>query len=377
MSGIPGIKQGMYFFPLQSAFQQGIELGRGNPYEGWIALGVIAGIVLIAVVYRLVTGGSGGSGKGKKSGGGSDPRKYNVFSLMRVSSSYGLSREQTKILEFVFKTDGVSDIDRSMKSAALLDRHFKRAFRKIENSQSGEEEIQQRLLKLFALRNALDAAPAAKVNSAEHLKTNTPVIIASGNENYSVKMIHAKEKAVITEIPRNPLGSHIRFTKGARVTVSFPNNGFSYNGKIVGTGTTVQGPGLQIAHSGRANALVKRKYRRKQTDIDCVFYLVNVQETGQGKKKESKLVVDARKFSGSLQDLSIGGCAMKTKLPIQAGTRMKIAFDYDHNILINVLGQVLRTNRSSSAATIMHIKFLKVPRRAFNSINTLVFGFNE
>ncbi|MCL2070019.1 MAG: PilZ domain-containing protein [Treponema sp.] len=329
------------------------------------------------IVYRLVSGTSGGKGKGKKAGGSSAPRKYNVFSLMRVSSSYGLDREQSKMLEYVFRTDGVSDIDRSIKNPVLLDRHFKRAFRAIEKSGYNEEEVQQRLVKLFALRNALDAAPDVGGSAADQLKPNTPVIIASGNNNYSVKLILAKDRSVVTEIPKNTLGSHIRFQKGARVTVSFPNNGFSIEGQVIGTGTTVQGPGLQISHSGRAKALVKRKHRRKQTDIDCVFYLVNVQETGQGRKKESKLVVDSRKFTGSLQDMSVGGCAMTTKVSIQAGTRLKIAIDYDHNLIINVLGQVLRVNRSGSAGTIMHIKFLKVPRRAFNSISTLVFGFNE
>jgi c-di-GMP-binding flagellar brake protein YcgR len=96
-----------------------------------------------------------------------------------------------------------------------------------------------------------------------------------------------------------------------------------------------------------------------------------------GRKRETKLVVDTRKYTGTVLDISIGGCSLKASAPIQVGSRLKISIDYDDNTLINVLGQVLRTNRSGAAGTIIHIKFLKVPRRAFNSISALVFGYDD
>jgi hypothetical protein len=63
-------------------------------------------------------------------------------------------------------------------------------------------------------------------------------------------------------------------------------------------------------------------------------------------------------------------------VPIQVGSRLKINIDLVDSNLISVLGQAIRCNRSGNA-TIIHIKFLKVPRRAFNTISTLVFGYNE
>jgi hypothetical protein len=41
---------------------------------------------------------------------------------------------------------------------------------------------------------------------------------------------------------------------------------------------------------------------------------------------------------------------------------------------IAALGQVLRTNRSG-ISTIMHIKFLRIPRRSLNIINALVYEY--
>ena len=122
--------------------------------------------------------------------------------------------------------------------------------------------------------------------------------------------------------------------------------------------------------------LVKRKFRRRQTEIHSEFNFVNLEETGTGKKKTNKLVVDTRRFTGTVQDISIGGCSLKTSAPIQVGSRLKISIEYDDNYLITVLGLVIRSNRSV-AGTVMHVKFLKVPRKAFNSISTLVFGYND
>jgi hypothetical protein len=68
---------------------------------------------------------------------------------------------------------------------------------------------------------------------------------------------------------------------------------------------------------------------------------------------------------------------MKTISSIQVGSRLKIDIDYSNELLISCLGQVLRTNRKGLAGTILHIKFLKVPRKALNAINALVFGYTD
>jgi hypothetical protein len=89
------------------------------------------------------------------------------------------------------------------------------------------------------------------------------------------------------------------------------------------------------------------------------------------------MVVDSRRMTGSVTDISIGGCAIKTQISVPAGSRLKIEFDYTRGASpVAVLGQVLRINRSGIANTVIHIKFLKVPRKAMNVINTLVFEYS-
>jgi len=364
-----------HLFLLQTYFKS------DNPTEARILLiAVIVIVVVSTVMYFLRHGFSRpASGSGKNKGSGVTPRKFNAFTLGRVASSYGLDKDQKKLLEYIFRNDGVTDPERVMRTPALLDRHFRRTFRIIEKNSSTDDEAQENLTKLFSLRNLIESAGGTDDTSTVRLSENTPAILICQKDSFPVKVLSVKGQTVVVDFPRNALGTPIRMTKGTKVSLSFftkSSNGFSYDGTVVGAVNTDRGQGLQITHSGRMKPLVKRRFRRRSGDIQCEFNFVRIEEIGTGKKKTAKLVVDNRKYIGTIKDISIGGCALKSAAPIQIGSRLKINIDYDDNYAINVLGQVIRTNRST-AGTIIHIKFIKVPRRAFNSISTFVFGYND
>ncbi|MCL2473230.1 MAG: PilZ domain-containing protein, partial [Treponema sp.] len=313
-------------------------------------------------------------------GGGGAPRKFNAFTLYRISSEYGLDKDQSKLLENIFKNNAVTDPERVIKNSSLLDRQFKRTYKSIEKNSETEEDAQQHLVKLFSLRNVIEAGSDSNNPASTQLAENTPAILVSGNDNYPVRLYSSKGLNIVTEIPRNAVGTPVRMSKGANVTLSFftkSSKGFALEGQVTGVVETSHGQGLQITHNGKMKPLVKRMYRRRQITIRCSFYHVFLEDSGMGRKKSQKLVVDNKRLTGHVLDVSIGGCSIKTTAPIQVGSRLKIAIDYDENYVINVLGQVIRTNRSGPAGAIIHIKFLKVPRRAFNSISALVFGYDE
>jgi hypothetical protein len=376
-----GLLFGMHLFLLQADEQW---FKDDNPMEGMIVLFGIGAVILVAVlsrVFRRATTSTAIAGKGGGSKANfSTSRKFSIFTLHRIASTYGLDREQTKLLEYVFRNDAVSDPERVIKNHTLLDRHFKRTYKTIERNSETDEEAQQKLAKLFSLRNAIEAAPETEDDPSSHLAANTPAVLTVNKESYSVKVISSRTQNVTIELPRNVLGTPVRLSKGTRVSLSFftkSSKGFSVEGQVSGIAdTNGQGQGLQIAHSGRIKALTGRRFRRRQTSVRCDFFLVNIVETG--KKTPPKLVVDKRLFKGMVMDISVGGCSLKTAAAVPVGSRLKISIDHtDHNP-INVLGQVLRANRSGAAGnTILHIKFLKVPLRAFNSISTLVFGYAD
>jgi c-di-GMP-binding flagellar brake protein YcgR len=185
---------------------------------------------------------------------------------------------------------------------------------------------------------------------------------------------------LLVECPRNALGTPIRLPKGTRVSLSFftkSSHGYSFDSHVASMSDSNDGPVIQLAHSNKAKALTQRRFRRKRTTMGCYFSFVRVEETKNGRKKEKKMVVDRNRFKGSVTDISIGGCAIMTSAVVNAGGRLRIEFTQPGGFAAAALGQVLRTNRSGAIGTVVHIKFLKVPRRTMNMINAMVFEYYD
>jgi hypothetical protein len=373
-----GVFSRIRLYPLQdiSYFKE------DDPIGATILLVSIGAMIIIAFVISFIRNGVQGVNMGKgKSRVTVTPRKFNTFTLHKIAAAYGLNKDQTKLLEYIFRNDSVSDPLRVMNNPGLLDKHFKQVYKTIEKNAESDDDAQEKFARLFALRNIIEASPnTGGGNSGDQISENMTVVLSTDQDSYSVKVISSKREAVIVEPPRNALGTPVRIPKGARIKLSFftkGSKGFALESRVMGNVDTPLAKGLQLSYSGRAKPLAQRRYRRRRASCGCVFFLVYVDSAKANKKSPPKLIVDSRRFSGTVLDISIGGCSMKTGAAIQVGSRLKLEIDYSDNFIITCLGQVLRTNRSGAAGTIAHIKFLKVPRRAFNAINAMVFGFDE
>ncbi|MDR2404517.1 MAG: PilZ domain-containing protein [Spirochaetaceae bacterium] len=304
------------------------------------------------------------------------------MALHKVAYSYGLNRDQTKMLEHIFRNEGVSEPGQVIGNSLALDKHFKRAYKRIERFSNTEEEAQQQLLLLFSLRNSLEsgAGNAGTASSTPQISANMAAVLNAGENSYHVKVVSVKGAQIFTEYPKNTLGNAVRMPRGTKVTLSFftkSNKGFAYDSQVLGDADSGQGKTLQLVHTGRPKSLVQRRFKRRQVGINCSFRLVNLEESGSGRKKTVKMIVDRSRYNGTVLDISLGGCAIRTSAGIKAGTRLKIEFQYASSPLVAVLGQILRLNRSGTMNTIMHIKFLRVPGRAMNVINAIVFDYFE
>jgi c-di-GMP-binding flagellar brake protein YcgR len=299
------------------------------------------------------------------------PRRFSGFTLHRLASDMGLDRNQAKMLDFVFKTDGVVDPERSINTPALLDQHFRRAYRAIERNGATDEAVQERLSVLFATRNIIESnAGGGNISSTRQVPDNTSAVLGVEGESYPVRVRSAKGEHLLVENPKNALGSTVRITRGSKATLSFftkSSRGFAFESRVLGVTESKDGPALQMVHSSQIKRLSQRRFRRRQEVIASSLYLVYVEN--------KKLVVDKRRLTGNILDISIGGCSIKTNAPVNSGARLKIEFSQGDTAAA-ALGQVLRTNRSG-ASTIMHVKFLKIPRKSLNAINAFVYEYAD
>jgi hypothetical protein len=351
---------------------------KGTGYAIFFLAG-IGVVVLLLIVLNFLKNSNKVDALNKTAVGDSGQRKFSVFTFRRIAANLGLDKDQTNMLEFVLKCDNVTDLVRSFESPILLDKHFKKAFRIIERTSISHDEMNNRLSVLFDTRNIIEnKANSVSTTSTREIPENTAAVLALGDVNYPTRVISSKGDSLIVEHPLSSTGEPLELQKGGLVSVSFfpePNKGFAVDSRVLGTTETIDGHHvLQLVHSGQIKKLSKRRFRRRQTVITTAFYFVFMEE---GKsKKSAEMSIDKRRFSGNILDISIGGCSIKTAVPVNNGQKLKIEFTREDDSIVAALGEVLRTHRAGTD-TVMNIKFVKVPRKSLNSINAMVYEYTD
>ncbi|MCL2180110.1 MAG: PilZ domain-containing protein [Treponema sp.] len=338
-----------------------------------IVFSAVLAAIFVVIIILNATSKRGPSGS--KSSGGSSGAFSGIlggFALHKLAREIGLNHDQTRMLDFVFKTDMVTDPEKSLSTPALLDRHFRRAYRVIEQSSNSEDEAQQRLSVLFSTRNMLESSNFGSLSSTRQLKENTVLTLTYGKEKYSVATLSTKGENLAVETPKNVLGSAAKIQRGEKLQMlvfTKSNKGFSFETRAIGYANVHGESALLLAHSNQMRFLSQRRFRRRQTNIASNMFLVYVE--GSGKKQ--KMIVDKRRISGNIADISVGGCSVRTGAPVKAGAMFKIEFTQEAS-KVAALGQVLRINRAG-INTVLHIKFLRVTTRSMNIINAFVYEY--
>lgn len=332
-------------------------------------------VIIFIIIAAIIAGIAVLNMFKKKPPGSRIVPKINLFSgfaLYKLIKNLDLNYEQRKMLRFVFKTDGVSDPEKSLNTPALLDRHFKRAYRFFEKTSHSDAERQRKLAVLFSTRNVLENSVFAGFTSTRQIKEDTILILNTGKEKINVNIVSARTENLVIEAPKNVLGSQLKIPKGANLNVLFftkSNKGFTFETRVTGFSTMHGRQVMLLAHSNNLRFLSQRRFRRRHAVIACFLNLVYVE--GSGKKQ--RLVVDKRRHAANIADISVGGCSIKTNAPVQVGARFKVEFSQSEN-KVAALGLVLRTNRTGGI-TVIHMKFLKVSQKSMNLINAFVYDY--
>ena len=364
-----------YLFPLQS-IQMGDFWKKSSSQSNdaqYFAIGlgiVVIGLILLNVFKDKLQPKTGG-----KHIATNGPRRFTGFTLHRLTNDMGFDREQVKMLDYVLRSGSVTDPERVLNNPTLVDQHFKRTYRLIERTSSSDEELNERLSVLFSARNLIEAhfQNNSSTTSSRKIPEKTPAVLIIDKVNYPVKVLSSKGDTLIVENPQRSAGTRIHPASGSKASLALytkSSKAFSIETRVLGTTDTADGPALQLAHSGQIKKLSARRFRRLQVIIDTGFFLV------QTDPKTKKSIADKRRNVGKIMDISIGGCSIKTVTSVNQGQRVKVEFVHNDGSTIAALGEVLRVSRSG-INTIIHIHFLKVPRRSSNSINAMVYEYEE
>jgi hypothetical protein len=378
---------GMFQMPFLRA--QEIKYFKEDDPMSALILGIgAATIVVIATIVNIIKHGfkpiALRPGGAKNSSGFTMPRQFSGFTLRSIAKNYDLTKEQTKMLEYIFAKNGVSKPREVLADPVITDKHFRRVYQSmVSKSGYGIEDsvIQKELSRLFSTRNAIEASPESLHNaSAPEIGYGTKVVLSVNDKTYPLKIDMIRGEVIMVICPLNPLGEPLKFQKGARADLNYfddMNHGFLQACRILDVVSAPRRPPiLQLLTEGRPKILFKRKNRRRSINIACEFWVVTLTKTGSDSLSQTNMTVGNRKFFGEILNISPGGCSIRTRGLLKPGLRLKISLDYNKKTVV-VLGQVLRINRGSSITSFVHIKFIKGSVKALNIINAVVYRYND
>ncbi len=360
--------------PLQTSY-----LDTGDPTQFLlITRGIAVLVIIVSIVRYLQRGGPKGT---KTGGGGRSSGGPGFWALRKTASQYGLSSDESSFLAEVLTQHHLTNPERVMSNPAVLDKIFAKTYDRIERQAKSEAEAERDKTFLFSIRQSVEAAHSQsfQINTTRRIPSGYPATLKTETgEQYPTRLLGTKTERLLTEAPRNAVGSLLRFARGTHFTVSFyakNNQGFTFETKALGSDEFEGSPVLVLSHSEHVTALPGRKHKRQPSHIAAGFSTAHIVELQEGKMIRKKLVVDEGNTNGIITDISAGGCALKSVSPIKTGEYLKIEFTDTHERNLVALGRVVRTNKTGGIGGIMHIQFMKVPTKTSNAIQALVYGY--
>ncbi|MFP4551507.1 MAG: PilZ domain-containing protein [Spirochaetales bacterium] len=351
--------------------QQDIQFfAEPDPAQNTIALIVFAGLVLLGIILAALNARSSGGGKG---GGG-------VRRLLREARKLGLPAEQRQELRELVRELRLQNPHRLLSNAAYLNHALKRRMDQIDTLNLPEPAREQKKALLFGAKRQVDNSSQRKnvLPTSRNIRVGQMLRITmpSGN-TYELMVASNLLNGLGVELPR---GRHdgAEFKKGAVIKVGIVFEGgklFSYTSRIIGV-TNVRGTGVMyIQHAANIPQTQQRRSPRREYNSPCYFFPVTVVTVGKGKRAQKQAFVNKnQRMFGRFEDLSAGGCAVRTQAPPTAGTILRLDFEGVDGVPVSVYGMVRSVERRRARGRLMHIKFTRVSRKHLNTIQSYVYG---
>lgn len=357
---------------LRILLQQDIDwFAEPDPAQTRITL-IVFGVLIVIGVLAAVINSRGGGSRGGSVGG-----------LRRQARKLGLSSEQRRALTDLTRGLGLQSPERLLTNSAYLSHAMKRRIDQLDLAEMPDAERERQKSLLFSIKRTLSQSQRSErvIASSRHIRIGQTVQLrtAEGTETAS---------SVVSNV-HNGLGLDLPYQrrpvepprKGTPVQITFVDDNdrrFSFRSRIVGYNTARGASVMFVEHASNIRETQKRRSPRREYDRPCYFYPVTVLTTGTGRRQRKQAFVNkSRRIYGRIEDLSAGGCAIRTQVPLAKGDILKIDFENADGAAISVYGMVRGVERQRTRGRLMHIKFTRVSRKHLNQIQSYVYGLIE
>jgi len=331
-------------------------------------------IIILVIVNRL----RAGSGKSAHN----TQKKFSKRTFKNAAKTTGLADTHIETLLNIIENYKVKSPFLLLQNGPTLDSALGKAMNAIDYTSAREEVKEAQKLTLFHIKQIieLNSQKGGKISNTRQLRVGQDLLLVSENKRrYDSRVSSNQNNVLLVRPPTDKMGNMVKMKKWTPLTVFFwkkSGEGYNFSSKVVGY-RNVQGKfALLIQHSNKVSLAQQRRYRRKELNRAAYFFHVHIANYGVGKKKEKRAIISERSSLGHIQDISAGGCAIRTTNPLKLGALLKIQFEVGQRKPVISFGKVVGLEKNSAAGTIMHVKFTKVTRKNINKINSFVYNID-
>lgn len=331
-----------------------------------IVLGIV---VVIGALAALINSrrGTGAKKGGSRSG------------LNRQTKKLGLTADERRTLKKLVMALNLQNPDRILSNPAYMNHAMRRRMDQLDMSDDPESEREREKSLLFSVKRAIQNASVKLrvMPSSRQIRVGQLVNIhPSDGSSYESLVASNVHNGLGIEVPYQRHRKTMNWEKGTVLQVSFvadQDRMYSFRTRVVGYNKVGGASVLFLQHAANIKQSQKRRSPRREYDRPCYYYPVTVITVGKGRKEKKQAFVNKnRRIFGRFADLSAGGCAIRTQVPLPSGSMLKVDFEAADGTPISAFGKVCRVSRAHGR--LMHIMFTRVSRKNLNQIQSYVYG---
>lgn len=340
-----------------------------------VVLGIFAVIAIIYLLARFITAYKNSEAYLER-----EKKKPTNFALVNeVAKTARLLKEERDILWKICKAHPTPNLSYLLRDPMSLEPLLKEEFTYLDQADADKQKSY-----LFSLRRKLlDVfAPTENMNSSRKIAPETELTYtASRGVHYKLLLLEKTPDAMVLSLPqvmieRGDLPKAL--DKIQLIFISKNMNAYQMDTRIIRYQTDKRGlQQMVVTHSESIVSLQRRQMERMDIEQPCLFSSVTVQTSGSGKAARVDYKPSETQHTGTLLDISGGGCRITTSMPIKPEQFIFIRGKLNTHDEDVVVGTIVRTTKRLDGLFILHIRFVKIELAVENRILALVCRYTQ
>ncbi len=348
---------------------------RPDPQQNVVTLAIFGGLLVIGVLAAIIGSRIRKSGRGRN--------RVPRMAIRRYGRQAGLKPHHIQTLTEIARDLRVDQPLRLFQSEQYLTNVVRREIMRIDQSSMSDGEKEDRKFLVFQIKRLLTLAISRSgggITSTRRLANGQEVSISSdGDFWYDSRVTANMSDSLGVEAPMDNDGSAVLWSKGTkvagRVSLRGGQNVVTFKSAVRGISRSHGIASILLSHDDNLSSARQRRYPRREADQPVFFWPIVVLSTGSGRRaKKQAFVSSQRRGYGRLEDVSAGGCSIRTPQPLATGNLVKISFETPDKTRLTAFGKVKNVERLPGRYSIMHIQFTKVSKKHLNRIQAYVYG---